>query len=261
MSMVIHFIYSTDVSICRQFVIIIIGMNIMGVVVIAVSFGIALSAMKSQSQTLLIIFNELSQVMMKITSFVIWLSPIGIYFLTVSKLLEMDDILNVFGKLGLYFLTVVGGICFHGFVLLPCLFFAITRKNPIKFIGNMGQAIATAFGTGSSSAALPVTIQCLEQKNGIDPRVARFVLPIGATINMDGTALYEAIAAIFVAQLRGINLSLGNIIAVSITATFASIGAAGIPQAGLVTLVMVLDTVSIIFYYLHINNFYVDIVR
>ena len=165
------------------------GMNIMGVVVASVSFGIALSSMKAQTQTLLSAFNELSQIMMKITSFVIWLSPIGIFFLTVSKLLEMDDILGVFAKLGLYFLTVVGGICFHGFVLLPSLFFVITRKNPIKFIGNMGQAIATAFGTGSSSAALPVTIQCLEQKNGIDPRVARFVLPIGATINMDGTAL------------------------------------------------------------------------
>lgn len=102
-----------------------------------------------------------------------------------------------------------------------------------------------AFGTSSSSATLPVTMECLEDKNKIDERVSRFVLPIGATINMDGTALYEAVAAIFIAQLRGLNLSFTNIIAVSITATAASIGAAGIPQAGLVTLVMVLDTVGL----------------
>lgn len=92
---------------------------------------------------------------------------------------------------------------------------------------------------------MPVTIQCLEDKNHIDPRVTRFVLPIGSTINMDGTALYEAVAAIFIAQVRGISLTIGSVIAVSITATAASIGAAGIPQAGLVTMVMVLDTVGL----------------
>jgi Na+/H+-dicarboxylate symporter len=96
-----------------------------------------------------------------------------------------------------------------------------------------------------SSATLPVTIQCVEEKNFIDPRVTRFVLPIGATINMDGTALYEAVAAIFIAQVRNINLSFGSIVAVCITSTAAAIGAAGIPQAGLVTLVMVLDTVGL----------------
>lgn len=96
-----------------------------------------------------------------------------------------------------------------------------------------------------SSATLPVTIRCLEDKLGVDKRVARFCLPIGSTINMDGTALYEAVAAIFIAQVRGISLDIGKIIAISITATAASIGAAGIPQAGMVTLVMVLDTVGL----------------
>lgn len=221
------------------------GTNIMGLVVASIVFGIALSSMRVQSKHLLTVFNELSQVMMKITRWVIWLSPVGVYFLILSKLMEMDNILGVFAKLGLYFLTVAGGILFHGFVILPTIFFFFTRRNPLSFIGNMAQAVATAFGTSSSSATLPVTMECLEDKNKVDERVSRFVLPIGATINMDGTALYEAVAAIFIAQLRGISLSLTNIIAVSITATCASIGAAGIPQAGLVTLVMVLDTVGL----------------
>lgn len=217
----------------------------MGLVVASIVFGIAISSARAQSGNLLVVFNELSQTMMRVTGWVIWLSPIGVFFLILSKLMEMDNILEVFAKLGLYFLTVAGGIIFHGFVVLPIIFFVVTKKNPVKFIGNMGQAIATAFGTSSSSATLPVTIQCLEHNNKIDPRVARFVLPIGATINMDGTALYEAVAAIFIAQLRGIQMTFTNVIAVSITATAASIGAAGIPQAGLVTLVMVLDTVGL----------------
>ncbi|XP_055616647.1 excitatory amino acid transporter 3-like [Toxorhynchites rutilus septentrionalis] len=221
------------------------GMNIIGLVVASIVFGIALSALKEDAQMVLKFFQQLSHTVMKITGWVIWLSPVGVLFLVTAKLLEMEDLGEVFGKLGLYFAVVAGGILFHGFVVLPLLFFLFTHKNPVQFVANMGQAIATAFGTSSSSATLPVTMQCLEEKNHIDPRVSRFVLPIGATINMDGTALYEAVAAIFIAQLRGLSLSFGNILAISITATAASIGAAGIPQAGLVTLVMVLDTVGL----------------
>ena len=109
----------------------------------------------------------------------------------------------------------------------------------------MSQALTTAWATASSSATLPVTIKCLEEKNGVSSKISRFVLPIGATINMDGTALYEAVAAIFIAQMYGKNLDAWHIIAIAITATAASIGAAGIPQAGLVTMVMVLDTVGL----------------
>lgn len=103
----------------------------------------------------------------------------------------MEDLAEVFGKLGLYFAVVVSGIVFHGVVVLPAIYFLLTRKNPYTFLLNMGQAIATAFGTSSSSATLPVTLQCLEEKNHIDTRITRFVIPIGTTINMDGTALYE----------------------------------------------------------------------
>uniref|UniRef100_A0A182PHU4 Amino acid transporter n=1 Tax=Anopheles epiroticus TaxID=199890 RepID=A0A182PHU4_9DIPT len=221
------------------------GMNILGLVVASIVFGVALGATKRENALVLQFFQQLSHIVMKVTGWVIWLSPVGVTFLIAAKILEIEDLGDVFGKLGLYFAVVAGGILFHGFVVLSLLFFLFTRNNPLKFIANMGQALATAFGTSSSSASLPVTMQCLEEKNNIDPRVSRFVLPIGATINMDGTALYEAVAAIFIAQLRGLSLSFGNVLAISITATAASIGAAGIPQAGLVTLVMVLDTVGL----------------
>ncbi|ETN62843.1 glutamate transporter [Anopheles darlingi] len=221
------------------------GMNILGLVVASIVFGVALGATKKENALVLSFFQQLSQIVMKVTGWVIWLSPVGVTFLIAAKILEIEDLGDMFSKLGLYFAVVAGGILFHGFVVLSLLFFLFTRQNPVKFIANMGQALATAFGTSSSSASLPVTMQCLEEKNNIDERVSRFVLPIGATINMDGTALYEAVAAIFIAQLRGLSLSFGNVLAISITATAASIGAAGIPQAGLVTLVMVLDTVGL----------------
>lgn len=221
------------------------SMNIIGCVVAAVAFGIAISSLKEQAAHVQKFINDFSVIIMKITSWVIWLSPIGVLFLICAKLIEIDDLAVLVGQLGLYFVTVLGGILFHGFVILPLLYFLATRKNPYILVKNMGQAVATAFGTSSSSATLPVTIRCMEDFQGLDKRVTRFILPIGATINMDGTALYEATAAIFISQLRGMSLSFGQVIAVAITATAASIGAAGIPQAGLVTMVMVLDTIGL----------------
>merc|ERR1712117_425294 len=139
----------------------------------------------------------------------------------------------------------MGGLTIHGFIVLPIIYTLICRQLPFRFVKNMLPALTTAWGTASSSATLPVTMNCLEERNNIDPKISRFVLPIGATINMDGTALYEAVAALFIAQMYGINPNIGQVIAISITATAASIGAAGIPQAGLVTMVMVLDTVGL----------------
>merc|ERR1712213_179422 len=156
-----------------------------------------------------------------------------------------EDFSVVAGQLGLYFMTVLVGLFVHGFVVLPIIFTICTRQLPFRFIANMTNAFTTAFGTASSSATLPVTMNLLEEKNGVDQRISRFVLPIGATINMDGTALYEAVAAIFISQVRQMQMSVGQVIAISITATASSIGAAGIPQAGLVTMVMVLDTVGL----------------
>ncbi|XP_055537908.1 excitatory amino acid transporter 3-like isoform X2 [Wyeomyia smithii] len=221
------------------------GTNLIGIVAASIAFGVALSTLKSEVQEVLTFIQQLSVTVMRVTGWIIWLSPIGVLSLIIAKFLEMDNIEEVFTKLGMYFTVVVCGIIFHGIIVLPTIYFLLTRKNPYKFLINMGQAIATAFGTSSSSATMPVTMQCLEEKNKIDVRITRFVIPIGTTINMDGTALYEAVAAIFIAQLRGLELSFEKIVAVAITATAASIGTAAVPQGGLVTLVMVLDSIGL----------------
>jgi len=221
------------------------GSNIIGLVVFAIVFGIVISMMKEKGRILLEFFTAMSEAMMALTRIVIWVSPVGVCFLIAAKILVLKSFKVLLGQLGMYFLTVIIGLSLHGFVVLVIIYSLVVRELPFRFVANIVQPLATAFGTSSSSATLPLTIAALEEKNHIDSRITRFVLPIGATINMDGTALYEAVAAIFIAQVRGITLGIGQIIAISITATAASIGAAGIPQAGLVTMVMVLDTVGL----------------
>jgi len=221
------------------------GTNILGLVIFSIVTGVAIAMCGEDGKPLLHFFESVSIVMMKVTTWIIHLAPIGVCFLVAGQLLEMKDIAGEFAKLGWYFATVLLGLFIHGLIVLPTIYTLATRSLPFRFIANMGNPLATAFGTASSSATLPVTINALEEKNGVDPKIARFVLPIGATINMDGTALYEAVAALFIAQMNGINPNIGQVIAISITATAASIGAAGIPQAGLVTMVMVLDTVGL----------------
>jgi Na+/H+-dicarboxylate symporter len=220
-------------------------MNILGLVFFSVFLGVTLAVMGEKGKPLMEFFTCLSEAMMTITTWVIYMAPVGVFFLIGGQILEMDDFSVVAGQLGKYFMTVLLGLFVHGFIVLPIIYTATTRKLPFRFIANMTNAFTTAFGTASSSATLPVTMNLLEEKNGVDQRISRFVLPIGATINMDGTALYEAVAAIFISQVNGMALSIGQVIAISITATAASIGAAGIPQAGLVTMVMVLDTVGL----------------
>ncbi|KAG1673913.1 Excitatory amino acid transporter 4 [Nymphon striatum] len=221
------------------------GTNILGIVGFSIAIGIAIGSMKERGKPLLDFFNSLSEAIMMMTKWVIWLSPVGVMFLVASKIVGTQSFEEMAGKLGLYTGTVLAGLFIHGFVILPLIYFIIVRRLPFRFIANMLQALSTAFGTSSSSATLPVTIGCLEEKNKVHPLVSRFCLPIGATINMDGTALYEAVAALFIAQIENVPLNATKIIAVSITATAASIGAAGIPQAGLVTMVMVLNVVGL----------------
>ncbi|XP_019632550.1 PREDICTED: excitatory amino acid transporter 1-like [Branchiostoma belcheri] len=222
------------------------GMNVLGLVAYSIALGVILSTMGEAGRPLINFFNSLNDATMRLVWVVMWYSPIGITFLIAGKIIEMyDDLSALAGALGLYTITVLVGLAIHGLIILPLLYFVFVRKNPFVFIAGLVQALLTAVGTSSSSATLPVTFKCLEDNNGIDPRVTRFVLPIGATINMDGTALYEAVAVIFIAQVNGTPLDVGGIIVVSVTATVAAIGAAAVPQAGLITMVIVLSAVGL----------------
>ncbi|KAL4228027.1 hypothetical protein ACF0H5_013465 [Mactra antiquata] len=221
------------------------GINVLGLICFCVGFAIFLSKMGPKGQVMVDFFDILNEIVMKLIILVMWYSPFGIMFLIAGKILELDDIQAVAARLGLYIVTVVSGLVVHACVSLPLTYFIITRKNPLLLCKAVFQAWITALATASSSATLPVTFQCLEEKMHIDKRVTRFVLPVGATINMDGTALYEAVAPIFIAQMNGIELSFGQILTVSLTATCAAIGAAAIPSAGLVTMLMVLTSVGL----------------
>ncbi|CAF3602432.1 unnamed protein product [Rotaria sp. Silwood1] len=221
------------------------GINVLGLLLFCILFGIIISRLKKKALILKQFFEAMLEVVMQLVRIAMLFSPIGIFFLIVAKILQMDSLSDFVGSLGLYMATVLAGLFIHGFIILPLILFIITRMNVFKYIRGMSQALVTAFGTASSSATLPVTYRCVEEKNHIDPRVSRFVLPVGATVNMDGTALYEAVAAIYIAQLNGIPLNAAKIIVTTFTSTLASIGAASIPQAGLVTMVIVLNALGL----------------
>ncbi|XP_035997136.1 excitatory amino acid transporter 4 isoform X1 [Fundulus heteroclitus] len=221
------------------------GVNALGLVVFSMCFGLVIGNMKEQGQALKQFFDCLNEAIMRLVAIIIWYAPVGIMFLIAGKIVEMKNLAEVGGQLGMYTISVIVGLLIHGLFVLPLLYFLVTKRNPYSFIGGLLQALITALGTSSSSATLPITFRCLEENNHVDKRVTRFVLPVGATINMDGTALYEAVAAIFIAQVNDMDLNFGQILTISITATAASIGAAGIPQAGLVTMVIVLTSVGL----------------
>lgn len=221
------------------------GMNILGIVVFSLFLGGVLSKMGEDGAPLVKFFECLHVATMKLVTLVIWYSPVGIIFLIAAKLVEMEDLDAMFEQLAYYMVTVLAGLFIHAFIVLPLIYAIFTRKNPFTFMAGMIKAILTAWGTASSSATLPLTMRCLEENNGVDPRVTMFVTPIGATINMDGTALYEAVASIFIAQYIGQTLNVGEVIIVSLTATAAAIGAAGVPHAGLVTMTIVLTAVGL----------------
>ncbi|XP_028834192.1 excitatory amino acid transporter 5-like [Denticeps clupeoides] len=221
------------------------GMNVLGIVIFSATMGIMLGRMGPNGSALVNFCQSLNEAVLKIVAIVIWYFPFGIVFLVAGKILEMDDPSAMGKKLGFYAITVVMGLILHGLFILPAMYFFITKKSPIVYIRGILQALLISLATSSSSATLPITFKCLLENNHIDRRIIRFVLPVGATINMDGTALYEAVAAIFIAQVNNYELDFGQIITISITATAASIGAAGIPQAGLVTMVIVLTSVGL----------------
>ena len=218
-------------------------MDILPLIVFALFLGAILTTMGPKGKPLIEFFDSLNDAMMKMANVVIMLTPVGVFALIATVV--ADTGFSIFANLGKYVLTVLLGLAVHAFITLPLMLKFMGGVNPVRFFGKVSPALTTAFSTASSSATLPVTIDCVEKRAKISPRVASFVLPLGATINMDGTALYESVAAVFIAQVYGIDLSFPQQTLVFLTATLAAIGAAGIPSAGLVTMAIVLKAVGL----------------
>lgn len=217
--------------------------NIIAIVAYALLLGIALVMASERYPQLLGLFEEGMGLSMQMIGWIMRLAPFGIGAL-LFKLVATQDI-SLFTTLAKFMLVVTGTTLLHGLIVLPALLFLITRKRPWWFLRNAKEALITAFATSSSNATMPVTMRCATQNMQVKPEIAGFVVPLGATVNMDGTALYEAAAALFVAQLAGIELSLGQQLVVCFTTMIAAMGAPGIPSAGMVTMVMVLQSVGL----------------
>jgi Na+/H+-dicarboxylate symporter len=223
-------------------------MDILPVIIFSLVFGGVLTTLGEKGRLVISVFDGINAAIMKIVHLVMYTAPLGVFALVASKLGAAgggDMFLAELLKIGKFAATVIMGLLFHAVVTLPAILYFVAKKNPLTYFKNMSPALTTALSTASSSATLPVTLECVEEENKISRRTTLFVIPLGATVNMDGTALYESIAAIFIAQMVGIHLGFGEQVLVFLTATLAAIGAAGIPEAGLVTMVIVLQAVGL----------------
>ncbi|OIO68757.1 MAG: sodium:dicarboxylate symporter [Zetaproteobacteria bacterium CG12_big_fil_rev_8_21_14_0_65_55_1124] len=221
-------------------------MKLLPIIVFCIVFAAALSTLGERGKPVIAFFEGLNDGMMKLVEWIMWLAPLGVFALIASRLGAAgggEAFLGQLAGLAKYAAAVISGLLTHAAVL--CLVLAVLARQHIgAYLKHMAAALITAFSTASSSATLPLTMEGVKLA-GVDEKARRFVLPLGATINMDGTALYEAVAVLFIAQAYGIDLSFGQQMVVLLTATMAAIGAAGIPEAGLVTMVIVLEAVGL----------------
>jgi Na+/H+-dicarboxylate symporter len=217
--------------------------NVLAVVMFSVMLGVALVMGGERFKQLHTLLQEALDVTMLIVGWVMYLAPLGIMALLI-KLVAVQDV-AMLGILAKFVAVIIGTLLLHGIVVLPLILYLFTRMSPLTFWRGAREALVTAFATSSSSATLPVTLRCVTQQLNVKPEIAGFVVPLGATINMDGTALYEAAAALFIANLIGVELTIAQQLIVCFTAMIAAMGAPGIPSAGMVTMVMVLQSVGL----------------
>jgi Na+/H+-dicarboxylate symporter len=221
--------------------------QILPVIFFAILFGFFITQIKTEKQKILTrLFDSIFEVMMKITMFIIRFTPLGVFAIVAKEVARNSGSLgNIAGSLGIYMLTVILALIVHASVTLPIALKLIGKVNPYKHFRNMATPLLTAFSTSSSNAALPLSMEAVEFEDGVSAKITSFTLPLGATINMNGTALYECVAVIFIAQAYGIHLSVGQQAIVVVTALLAAIGSAGIPMAGLVMMSIVLTAVNL----------------
>ncbi len=219
--------------------------NFLSIICFSLAFAVfAMLVGGKTAERLQHLFNDGFEVMMRMTMAIIELAPIGVLFLMLYATATQGP--DVFQSLAWYMLAVLLALATHALIILPLIIKFIAKRNPLEYARAMSPALLTAFSSASSNGTLPLTLACVEERAKISNRVSSFVLPLGATVNMDGTALYEAVAVLFIAQLHhGANLPLHSQIIVAITALLASIGAAGIPHAGLVMMVIILQAVGL----------------
>jgi len=223
-------------------------MDILPLIFFALILGIALSLLGEKAIPTINVLSTLNDAIMKIVQWIIIVSPLGIFGLIAARIGLAGGFKSFIPELislGKYSITVMIGLTIHGLVVLPIILKIFGNKNPGNFVKGVATALLNAFSTASSTATLPLTLKGVVEENKISDKTANFVLPLGATVNMDGTALYEAVAVIFIAQIYGIHLPPVSMGIIFLTATLAAIGAAGIPQAGLVTMVIVMKAVDL----------------
>lgn len=219
--------------------------SMLQVILFVVLLGIGLISIEEEkAKPVIDFFKSLNDVIMKIIDFIMLGAPYGVFALMCALMVEIPDF-SVLGSLLVYAFTVVIGIVILVYVFYPALIYFFAKRNPIWFNKQIAPAQLLAFTTSSSAATLPVTMECVTEHVGVDEEVSSFVLPLGATVNMDGTSLYQAVAAVFIAQAMGIHLDLQTQLMIIVTATLASIGSAAVPSAGMVMLVIVLGQAGI----------------
>ena len=222
--------------------------DILPLIFFSLLIGAALSMLGDIGRPVIAVISGLNEAVMKLVHWIMYVAPFGIFGLIAGRIGEAKGFAGFWPELiavSKYSATVLLGLGLHGFVILPLLLLFLGRRNPLAYFRGMATALLNAFSTASSSASLPLTMEGVENQNGVSRRTSSFVLPLGATINMDGTALYEAVAVMFIAQVYAISMDPAQQIVIVLTATLAAIGAAGIPEAGLVTMVIVLRAVDL----------------
>ncbi|OUV03978.1 MAG: dicarboxylate/amino acid:cation symporter [Betaproteobacteria bacterium TMED82] len=213
------------------------------VIVFALFLGLAISKSGENGKDILLSLDKINQVLMKLIMLIVSFAPYGVFALMVKLGLTVG--VDEISKLAAYFFTVVGVLILHGLLVYPTLLFIFARVNPVVFLLKMREAVMVAFSTSSSGATMPVTMKTVEERLGVNAKVSSFAVPLGATINMDGTAIMQGVATVFIAQFYGITLSPDQFLMVILTATLASIGTAAVPGVGLVMLTMVLGQVGL----------------
>ena len=217
--------------------------NMLQVIVFALLFGIAMALSGKAGNRVAAVFEDLNTVILKLVTLLMNIAPYGVFFL-MAKLFTTIEI-DLIAKLAQYFLVVVAALLIHAFINYSLLLKILTGLSPIKFLTKMKHACLFGFSTSSSSATMPITLETATKKLGASNSVASFTIPLGATINMDGTAIMQGVATVFIAQVYGIDLSVTDYLTVILTATLASVGTAGVPGVGLIMLAMVLNQVGL----------------